>query len=161
MTINRKCFCCWDFPFLFDFNWPWHTVWACDSHRVVGFLWHFKHSVLEIMLWFFFFFSPDWNCTHTPCLTYDNEFYVHRSHAWHISLSYNDKCGTFHSQIDFFIQWFLSWKNSCQCLLFCSRFARRYMPLSAIKQLENKHCTGCRAPLVHQQCRSSFLTINI
>lgn len=96
-----------------------------------------------------------------PDVTYDNEFYVHRSHAWHISLSYNDKCRTSLSQIDFFIQWFLSWRNSCQCLLFCRCLAQKYMPLSAIKQLENKHCTGYRGPLVHQQCSSSFLTINI
>lgn len=30
--------------------------------------------------------------SHMPGLTYDNDFYVHRPHAWHTSLSCDDKC---------------------------------------------------------------------
>lgn len=124
--------------------------------------WHFEHRRMRDHA-VIFFTKLKLHPQSMPDVTYDNEFYVHRSPAWHTSLSCNDKCGTSLSQIDFFffIQWFLSWKNSCQCLLFSSCFARRYMPLSAIKQLQHKLCIGCGEPLVHQQCGCSFLTINI
>lgn len=108
-------------------------------------------------------FSPHSNCTHTPCLT------------WHMIMTFMCTIPTRNiylchiminaelllARLIFFIQWFLNWKNSCQCLLFCSCFATRYMPLSAIKQLKNKHWIGKRKALVHQQSSSSFLTINI
>lgn len=97
-----------------------------------------------------------------PDVTYDNDFYVHRPHARHRSLSHNDKCITSLSQIDFFYYSVISQlKNCCHCLLFCICVATRYMPLSAIKQLKNKHWIGYRKALVHQQRRGSFFTINI
>lgn len=132
-------------------------VWFTKNARLS---WHFEHRRARDHA-VIFFTKLKLHSQSMPDVTYDNEFYVHRSPAWHISLSRNDKCGTSLSQIDFCIQWFLSWKNSCQCLLFSSRFARRYMPLSAIKQLQYKLCIGCAEPLVRQQCSCSFSTINI
>lgn len=80
MTINVKCFCGWDFPLLYDFNWLWHTVWVSDSQRAVGFLWHFERCVV---LWYFFT-TFKLHSHSMPDVTYDNDFYVHHPHARHI-----------------------------------------------------------------------------
>lgn len=69
-----------------------------------------------------------------PDVTYDNDFYVHRSHAWHIWLSMIN-AGPLLARLIFFILWFLSWKNSCQCSLFYHGFARRYMPCQQLYSL--------------------------
>lgn len=156
--------CCRDFPFLLDFNWLCGCATRKEQLAFCFFLTFWTLRLRHNTLIFFFLSRLKLHSPLMSDVTYDNEFYVHRSRAWHTSLSYNDKCWTSFSQIDFFFFYpVISQlkKNSCQCLLFCGRFARSYMPLSAIKQLENKHCVGHREPLVHRQCSSSFLTINI
>lgn len=118
MTANVKCLHGWDFPFLDDFNWLWHTVWASDSQERLAFLWHFERSGLP------WYFSAHSNRTRTPCLT------------WHMIMTFMctvpmrdiDLCHVMINAevllarlIFLLIQWFLNWKIAVT--VSCSVFA--------------------------------------
>lgn len=111
---------------------------------------YFKHCVV---LWYF--------KRHVLGVTYDNGFHVCCPCVRHASLSCSDKCGTSLSQIDFF---FLLSDFSAEqkekmavTVLFCSCFATRCTPLSAIKQPKNKHRIGYRKHL-HTNRAQRFLS---